>query len=271
MFIGKKASGKSTIQRDIMFHTRDKCHFGMAMSPTVGSVDFFRQCMPASWVFPSMFSEKIEQVVDKQKKLLHEKRRALNLFFILDDTIYDKKVMNSKAMREIMQQARHLKCHMSCTLQSISTLSHDLRPNIDYVFCTSETNLATRKQLHRAFFGIIDKFEDFNKVFEATTQKYACIVLDNTSMSKNVNDCIFWYRAKHDIPTFVMGDKVFHNLSLKRELAMSEQVEEEEHQKPRIEVRQKPAKFRVAILDDVNDMDIALEGEVRPPPISVPT
>ena len=36
----------------------------------------------------------------------------------------------------------------------------------------------------------------FNKVMDACTENYECIVLDNTSKSNKIEDCVFWYKAK---------------------------------------------------------------------------
>ena len=35
----------------------------------------------------------------------------------------------------------------------------------------------------------------FNKVMDACTENYECIVLDNTSKSNKIEDCVFWYKA----------------------------------------------------------------------------
>jgi hypothetical protein len=36
----------------------------------------------------------------------------------------------------------------------------------------------------------------FNKVMDACTENYECIVLDNTSKSNKIEDCVFWYKAR---------------------------------------------------------------------------
>lgn len=35
----------------------------------------------------------------------------------------------------------------------------------------------------------------FNKVMDACTENFECIVLDNTSKSNRIEDCVFWYKA----------------------------------------------------------------------------
>ena len=36
----------------------------------------------------------------------------------------------------------------------------------------------------------------FNQVMNACTENYECIVLDNTIKSNNIEDVVFWYKAK---------------------------------------------------------------------------
>lgn len=36
----------------------------------------------------------------------------------------------------------------------------------------------------------------FNQVMTACTENYECLVLDNTSKSNKIEDCVFWYKAK---------------------------------------------------------------------------
>lgn len=35
----------------------------------------------------------------------------------------------------------------------------------------------------------------FNKVMDSCTENYECLVLDNTSKSNRIEDCVFWYKA----------------------------------------------------------------------------
>lgn len=35
----------------------------------------------------------------------------------------------------------------------------------------------------------------FNQVMDSCTENYECLVLDNTSKSNRIQDCVFWYKA----------------------------------------------------------------------------
>jgi hypothetical protein len=44
------------------------------------------------------------------------------------------------------------------------------------------------------------------------TQGYECIVVDNTTRSNDLSDCIYWYQANVNLPAFRMGAQVFWDL-----------------------------------------------------------
>jgi hypothetical protein len=71
-----------------------------------------------------------------------------------------------------------------------------LRANVDYVFILRENIIQNREKLYKSFFGIFPNFDMFNKVMDACTENYECIVLDNTSKSNRIEDCVFWYKAR---------------------------------------------------------------------------
>ena len=52
-----------------------------------------------------------------------------------------------------------------------------------------------RENLYKAFFGVFPTFDSFCQVMDACTENYECLVLDNTSKSNKITDCVFWYKA----------------------------------------------------------------------------
>tara|TARA_B100000131_G_scaffold235577_1_gene227564 strand:- start:392 stop:784 length:393 start_codon:yes stop_codon:yes gene_type:complete len=81
------------------------------------------------------------------------------------------------------------------TLQYAIDLPPALRANCDFVFVFKEPVLSNREKLYKNFFGIFPTFEMFNKVLEACTEDYGCLVLDNTVRSNKISDCVFWWKA----------------------------------------------------------------------------
>ena len=80
-------------------------------------------------------------------------------------------------------------------MQYCMDLSPDLRTNVDYVFILRENVIQNRERLWKSFFGIFPSFEIFNQVMNACTENFECLVLDNTSRSNKLEDCVFYYKA----------------------------------------------------------------------------
>jgi len=81
------------------------------------------------------------------------------------------------------------------TMQYCMDLPPALRANVDYIFLLRENILQNREKLYKSFFGIFPNFDMFNKVMDACTENYECLVLDNTVKSNKIQDCVFWYKA----------------------------------------------------------------------------
>ena len=90
---------------------------------------------------------------------------------------------------------RHWKIFFMLTMQYCMDLPPALRANVDYVFILRENIIQNREKLYKSFFGIFPTFDMFNKVMDACTENYECVVLDNTSKSNRIEDCVFWYKA----------------------------------------------------------------------------
>jgi hypothetical protein len=58
------------------------------------------------------------------------------------------------------------------------------------------------------------------------TEGYDCMVLDNTSRSNKIEDCIFWYRAKPD-RQFKIGSRELWDFHKKNYNSKYQQVDEQ--------------------------------------------
>jgi hypothetical protein len=77
-----------------------------------------------------------------------------------------------------------------------------------------ENIIQNQEKIYKNFFGIFPQFSIFQDVMNACTEGYDCLVLDNTSKSNNIQDCVFWYRAKPN-RKFKIGSKELWNYSAK--------------------------------------------------------
>jgi hypothetical protein len=74
---------------------------------------------------------------------------------------------------------------------------------------------------------MFDRYEDFARVMDKCTENHSAIVMDNTTGSCNVDECIFWYKASYDLPEFKIGKPVFWNLSKQYQKTQEQQRKED--------------------------------------------
>ena len=195
VFIGKRGTGKSTLVTDILYH---KKHLpaGIVMSATEEGNHHYQKYVPDLFIYGDYEKEAIERVLQRQKNLISKGVTDKGAFILLDDCMYDRKFMKDICIRQCFMNGRHWKLFFMLTMQYCMDLTPDLRANVDYVFILRENVIQNREKLYKAFFGIFPTFDMFNQVMTACTENYECLVLDNTSKSNKVEDCVFWYKAK---------------------------------------------------------------------------
>ena len=207
VFIGKRGTGKSTLVADIMYYLR-KINAGVAISATEDGNAFYSSFIPDVLIHSEYKPEVIQQVITRQKKVINgsNKDNEGDVFVLLDDCMYDKKMIRDTNIRGIFMNGRHWRITFLLTMQYCMDLPPDLRANIDYVFILRENIIQNQEKLYKNFFGIFPHFSVFQDVLNSCTEGYDCLVLDNTSTSNNIQDFVFWYKAQPD-SKFKIGSK----------------------------------------------------------------
>jgi len=195
LFIGKRGTGKSFLVTDILYHKRH-IPAGIVMSATEDGNHHFKRFVPDLFIYGDYDKEAIERVLARQKKLVSTNAPNPGAFLLLDDCMYDKKFMKDTCIRQCFMNGRHWKIFFGLTMQYCMDLTPDLRANVDYVFILREPVRANREKLWKNFFGIFPTFQEFEAVMLSCTENYECLVLDNTSKSNRIEDCVFFYKAQ---------------------------------------------------------------------------
>ena len=215
VFIGKRGTGKSTLVADILYHCR-KIPLGVAISATEDGNAFYANHIPDIFIHTEYNKEVIQQVISRQKKAISEqedknkKDPKNDIFVLLDDCMYDKKMIRDPNIRGIFMNGRHWRVTFMLTMQYCMDLPPDLRTNIDFVFILRENIIENQDKLYKNFFGIFPHKDTFREVMNSCTEGFDCMVLDNTSRSNQITDCVYWYRAKPN-RKFKIGDKNLWN------------------------------------------------------------
>lgn len=193
VFIGKRGTGKSTLVTDILWNKRH-LPAGIAMSGTEEGNGHYKQFIPDLFVYSDYNKAAVEKIIERQKRNL-SLGKASPVFILMDDCMYDRSFMRDPCIRQLFMNGRHWKIFFMMTTQYCMDMTPMIRTNVDYVFVLRDNVRQNRENLYKAFFGVFPTFDQFCQVMDACTENYECLVLDNTSKSNDVTNCVFWYKA----------------------------------------------------------------------------
>lgn len=227
VIIGSRGTGKTYLVEDLMYYFR-KIPTGMIVTGSEASAESFSKFFPKSFIYDEVDTDRIEKIAINQTKLRKKNTPGdYSSLLLFDDCGYDKSITRKKIIKKIFCNGRHLKILLMMTVQYCKDIPPDLRSNADYVFILRENVQEARKKLWKEYAGIIPNFETFNEIMNVCTDNRGILVVDNTSISNNLTDNIFWYRAKNPLKTFRVGsDQLwkFHEDNYKSEESDSSDV-----------------------------------------------
>lgn len=207
IFIGRRRTGKSTLVRDLLFHHQDM-PLGTVISGTEESNSFYSKMIPPLFIHGEYSALILANFCKRQKMMMAKIQRELAVnpsqasridprsFMILDDCMYDDSWTHDKNIRYLFMNGRWLKVFFLITMQYPLGIQPALRTNVDFVFILREPYLTNRQRIFNNYGSAFPSFEFFCQVMDQCTQNYECLVIDNTSQSNKIEDCIFWYKAE---------------------------------------------------------------------------
>jgi len=217
IFIGRRRTGKSTLVRDLLFHHQDM-PLGTVISGTEESNSFYGKMIPPLFIHGEFSAMILANFVKRQKMIMARIQREQQgggtsrldprSFMILDDCMYDDSWTHDKNIRYLFMNGRWLKVFFIITMQYPLGIQPALRTNVDFVFILREPYATNRKRIFDNYASAFPSFEFFCQIMDQCTQNYECLVVDNTSQSAKLEDCIFWYKADMH-PTFRIGAAEF--------------------------------------------------------------
>lgn len=223
IIIGKRGNGKSFLTKDILYNNKNNFTDGLVISPTEKNNKTYEGIFPQLYIHDDYSPTIINNLFDRQDTLIDKnydrqkngkKMLDLHTILIMDDCGFNSKAFRTKEIKEIFFNMRHKKASFYLILQFCLTLGPELRGNVDYIFLLADNSHSNRKRLYDHYCSQFSSFKLFNNVFTSMTENYGCMVIDNTSKSAKLEDCVFWYRAK-DNGKFRIGNKNFWKYSLK--------------------------------------------------------
>ncbi len=217
IFIGRRRTGKSTLVRDLLFHHQDM-PLGTVISGTEESNSFYGKMIPPLFIHGEYSPIILANFVKRQKMIMARIQKDLQgggrsrldarSFMILDDCMYDDSWTRDVNIRYLFMNGRWLKVFFIITMQYPLGIQPALRTNVDYAFILREPYETNRRRIYENYASVFKTFDDFCQVMDQCTQNYECLVIDNTSHSSKLEDCVFWYKAEIH-PDFRIGAAEF--------------------------------------------------------------
>lgn len=211
--IAKSGSGKSWVVRDIMYHIRN-IPGGTVIAPTDKMNKFYNEFVPPIYTHHEYMETIIPRVLRRQKLMLaqNEQREKNGIkktdprgFLIMDDCMSSKHLwLKDPNILSIFNEGRHYQLTFILTMQYSLGIQPELRSNFDFIFLLGEDIQSNKKRLYEHYAGMFKTQDAFDQVFIQMTENYGCMVINNRVRSVNIEDKVFWYRAKKT-PEFVVG------------------------------------------------------------------
>lgn len=198
VMIARRRAGKSCLLADLMYHHRD-IPVAVVCSASEESNHTFGQYVPDSFIYGSFDESIITRCLARQQKVMAAKEAGAatadtRALLILDDIGYDAKALRSKPINQLFLNGRHHHISMWASLQDARMLNPCQRANTDYLFFFKD--YVNKERLYKTFFsGLLPSFATFSQVFDAVTEDYGVLVLDQTKQSSKITDIVFHYKA----------------------------------------------------------------------------
>jgi len=203
--IGKPATGKSTVIRDIVKAFRHMFPVGKVFSGTEENNHFYSKMFHELYVFPEYNETEMENFVKRQKLSMRNNPENPKGLIIVDDCSDDPKFFHRPLFQKFYKNGRQWDMMFILALQYGMDIRPVIRTNIDYTFLFREPNERNRKALYENYATIIGSYQDFCDVMDQLTEDYTAIVIDNRKQSNNISDCVYYYKARLHPDEFKFG------------------------------------------------------------------
>lgn len=222
VFIGRRRTGKSTLVKDLLYNHQNM-PFATVISGTEESNSFYKSMVPKELIFGEYSPVILANFCRRQKLMMaqiqqdierfgqnYKSKHDPRAFMILDDCMYDDAWTHDKNIRYLFMNGRWLKTFFLATMQYPLGIQPALRSNVDFVFILKAPYLSDRKKIFENYGSAFPSFEIFCQTMDQCTQNYECLVIDNTSLSNKLEDCVFWYKAEmHESPFRVCSPQIW--------------------------------------------------------------
>lgn len=191
LIVGMRASGKSTLVRDILYD-KQTSYIGAVFSRTEALCKFYIDICPANTIFYDYNKYVVMASINNQIPSIH----------IMDDCLSSRRDWTTdQEIVDVMDRKNNMMNIF--TIQFPLSFKKQFMESIDYIFFMHEAFISNRKRLH-SYINFIEDFYEFDRIYDRIMKldNFNIVVIDNTNTSSNIEDRLFWYKARVDLPRF---------------------------------------------------------------------
>ena len=248
VIVAQSEGGKTTLGIDLMYHKRHLPAWYL-FSTSEGCSQRLSQIIPKIYTKTKFDLDKLKKIYNHQERKMRRytrerseaERRAVPddelpieerfkknpcVGGYFEDCFSDTKLFGKPIVKDLFKNGRHRMMFSIVPCQYVMDLKPELRNQVKYWFILREDNPETRKKLFTHVGGACKTFEIFNEIMDQCTHDYRCVVIDNISKSRNIEDRVFWYKADLH-PAFRVGCTRYWKFH-KRNFTESKCVDEDE-------------------------------------------
>jgi hypothetical protein len=217
LVIGKRATGKSFLVRDLLSYHQD-LPVGTVISTKEQVDEFYTKMIPEKFIHAECTTNLIEKFRIRQDNISKTRRNDVGFygkslidpraFLVLDNCFFDRYWVKDNNMKYLIFNNRQIYLFLIITMSYPMTIPPNIKANMDFVFIFRENSQSSRKLIYESYAHMFSSFEVFSQVMDQFTQNYDCLVIDNTSTSTEIEDVVFWYNAS-DHDNFLMCDREY--------------------------------------------------------------
>lgn len=196
IIIGPPATGKSTLIADICYVHKHRYPVAKIFSGTEDSNRFYEEMFPSLFISNTYKDEEEERHIIRQKICKNECENGASIN-IVDDCSDDRKIYKSKIFQGLYKNgSQHWNQLFILGLQYAIDVEPSIRKSVSYVALFREPNAVEREKLYRNFGGMAGSYKDFCDLMDQLTGNHTCMIFKNRSQSNNIEDNIFYYKAR---------------------------------------------------------------------------
>ena len=209
VIIGKPATGKSTVIKDLLYQHRRRYTGGIIMSGTEESNGFYCGLLPDLFIYNNYDQDAMNRLKVRQERLVRRNGPGKDdnmAVLVIDDCFDDSSWVKATTTQWIFKNSRHYDIHTIIAMQYAMDLPPSIRTSIDFTFILRHSILKDRRKVYENYAGIFPNFEMFCDVLDNVTEDYGCLVIKNRVTSNRIEDVVFWHKADLHEKPFKVGN-----------------------------------------------------------------